>query len=399
MHSFRLSGQPGNITRLLSCTDEDLKNYKGHDLAPTHYVPSMSRHPLTGDWYPAINKPAAVLHWLNHVQTDAEFLVILDADMIMRGPITPWEYGAKRGHPVSTPYEYLIGCDNILAKIHTRNPSACDKVGGVIIMHIDDLRRFALLWLHKSEEVRADKAHYATNITGDIYNSGWISEMYGYSFAAAEINLRHIIRRDIMIYPGYVPLPRAKYRVFHYGLRFGVGNWSFDKADWRNADVVNTCWAKFPEPPDPATITKQDLDARERDLLSIECGRALNKALYLHHKRRNCPRLDTISSTSKKTDQVSASNKIVSVAQKSRSISRGNIESMDEGRLKTVKRTAASVQPLHRSRRLARSSRMWIIAVWALSIVVFLLVISMFFTEQRRNASRSRVSRSLKAHV
>jgi hypothetical protein len=54
-------------------------------------------------------------------------------------------------------------------------------------MHIDDLRRFAILWLHKSEEVRADKAHYATNITGDIYASGWISEMYGYSFAAAEV--------------------------------------------------------------------------------------------------------------------------------------------------------------------------------------------------------------------
>jgi hypothetical protein len=50
MHSFRLSGQPGNITRLLSCNDEDLRKYKGHDLAPTHYVPSMSRHPLTGDW-------------------------------------------------------------------------------------------------------------------------------------------------------------------------------------------------------------------------------------------------------------------------------------------------------------------------------------------------------------
>lgn len=50
VHSFHLSGQPGNITRLLSCTDEDLKKYEGHDLAPTHYVPSMSRHPLTGDW-------------------------------------------------------------------------------------------------------------------------------------------------------------------------------------------------------------------------------------------------------------------------------------------------------------------------------------------------------------
>lgn len=55
--------------------------------------------------YPAINKPAAVLHWLNHVNVDAEFIVILDADMIMRGPITPWEFNAALGRPVSTPYE------------------------------------------------------------------------------------------------------------------------------------------------------------------------------------------------------------------------------------------------------------------------------------------------------
>ena len=55
--------------------------------------------------YPAINKPAAVLHWLNHANIDAEFIVILDADMIMRGSITPWEFNAARGRPVSTPYE------------------------------------------------------------------------------------------------------------------------------------------------------------------------------------------------------------------------------------------------------------------------------------------------------
>ena len=195
-----------------------------------------------------------------------------------------------------------------------------------------------------------------------------------------------------MIYPGYVPLPGAKYKVFHYGLRFGVGNWSFDKADWRNADVVNTCWAKFPEPPDPATIMQEGLDARERDLLSIECARALNKALYLHHKRRNCPRLDSIHSTS--------SNKIERLAhESSRNRNSGKFESRDVAREKRVERAAATIPPVHRSRRLARSSRMWIIAVWAVSIVVFLLVISMFFTDRRRSVSRSRVSRSLKAHV
>lgn len=51
MHSYRKSGHPGPITRLLSCTEEEKKVYKGFDLAPTMEVPSMSRHPRTGDWY------------------------------------------------------------------------------------------------------------------------------------------------------------------------------------------------------------------------------------------------------------------------------------------------------------------------------------------------------------
>ncbi|XP_004238851.1 peptidyl serine alpha-galactosyltransferase isoform X2 [Solanum lycopersicum] len=295
VHSFYKSGQPGNITRLLSCTDEDLKQYKGHDLAPTHYVPSMSRHPLTGDWYPAINKPAAVLHWMNHVKTDAEYIVILDADMIMRGPITPWEFNAGRSRPASTPYDYLIGCDNILAKLHTRHPEACDKVGGVIIMHVDDLRKFALQWLHKTMEVRLDRSHWSKNITGDIYESGWISEMYGYSFGAAELNLRHVISDEILIYPGYVPKPGVNYRVFHYGLEYRVGKWSFDKANWRHTDLVNKCWAKFPDPPDPSSLDQTDNNSLQRDLLSVECATTLNEALRLHHERRKCPDPNTIS--------------------------------------------------------------------------------------------------------
>lgn len=55
-------------------------------------------------------------------------------------------------------------------------------------MHIDDLRALAPLWLSKTEEVREDQAHWSTNITGDIYGMGWISEMYGYSFGAAEVS-------------------------------------------------------------------------------------------------------------------------------------------------------------------------------------------------------------------
>jgi hypothetical protein len=50
------------------------------------------------------------VHWLKHSK-DAEnvdWVVILDADMIIRGPIIPWELGAEKGRPVAAYYGYLI---------------------------------------------------------------------------------------------------------------------------------------------------------------------------------------------------------------------------------------------------------------------------------------------------
>ena len=64
--SFKRSGQPGRLTRLLSCTDEQLQTYTGLDLMPTHVVPSLTRdpNPEHNDHYSAYNKPGAVLYWL-----------------------------------------------------------------------------------------------------------------------------------------------------------------------------------------------------------------------------------------------------------------------------------------------------------------------------------------------
>ncbi|XP_047176831.1 peptidyl serine alpha-galactosyltransferase-like isoform X1 [Vigna umbellata] len=385
MHSFRLSGQPGNISRLLSCSDADLKLYKGHNLAPTHYVPSMSQHPLTGDWYPAINKPAAVLHWLNHANIEAEFIVILDADMIMRGPITPWEFKAARGKPVSTPYDYLIGCDNELAKLHTSHPEACDKVGGVIIMHIDDLRKFALLWLHKTEEVRADRAHYARNITGDIYESGWISEMYGYSFGAAELKLRHTTNREIMIYPGYVPEPGIKYRVFHYGLEFKVGNWSFDKADWREVDMVTRCWAKFPEPPDPSTLDHNDEENLQRDFLSIECVKTLNEALRLHHEKMNCHKDGSISELKEERE---ISRKVGNFSE--------NFDSKENLKSRNYSEEIVSVKD---GTGIPSSFRVWVLFLCGFSVFGFLIIVFLVHSGHKRKGMKMKHHRTRRRNL
>jgi len=58
--------------------------------------------------YPAINKPAGIVHWLKYSKDadDVDWVVILDADMIIRGPIIPWELGAEKGRPVAAYYGY-----------------------------------------------------------------------------------------------------------------------------------------------------------------------------------------------------------------------------------------------------------------------------------------------------
>lgn len=100
-----------------------------------------------------------------------------------------------------------------------------------------------------------------------------------------------------MLYPGYIP--QVEPCVLHYGLEFSVGNWSFDKANWREQDMTNVCWKFFPNPPNPAFLAVTNMEELRRDTVSIECIRTLNEALYLHHKRRGCP-----DSATEKEDEV-----------------------------------------------------------------------------------------------
>ncbi|KAA3459428.1 F28J7.5 protein isoform 2 [Gossypium australe] len=249
MHSSRKAQQPGPVTWLLNCTDEEKKNYKGMD-APTLEVPPMRRHPKTGDWYPAMNKAAGVVHWLKHSK-DAK-----DVDWIVRlylENLVPREAGL-----------YLVSCDNILAKLHTEHPEVCNKVGGLLAMHIDDLRVLTPLWLSKTEEVHEDRAHWETNITGDIYGEGWISEMYGYAFGAAEAR-------------SFLP--------------FSVGNRSFSKLEHHEDGIVYDCRQLFPKPPYPREVKAMEPDPNKRRglFLSIECINTMNEGLLLQHARHGCP--------------------------------------------------------------------------------------------------------------
>ncbi|KAK9813259.1 hypothetical protein WJX72_011566 [[Myrmecia] bisecta] len=237
VYSHRKAGVPGPITRLLSCSEKELVRYSNANLVSTHIAPSWHRHPVTGDEYPALNKPVAIQHWLEHVNPPEEWILVIDPDMILRHKMADWgpRFGAGPGWAVGVYFNYMIGTHNNLSDTHIpevwprvdtlAGPKGrrSDQVSAIILMQREDLRRLVPLWLHYSEAVREDPM--AWNETNDEYATKpgmkpWISEMYGYSFGAAKADIWHRIDYACMVYPGKPAIDAP--RILHYGRLFQV---------------------------------------------------------------------------------------------------------------------------------------------------------------------------------
>lgn len=177
-------------------------------------------------------------------------------------------------------------------------------------------------------------------------------------------------------------MPNVTYRVLHYGLEFRVGNWSFDKANWRHNDVVNTCWAKFPEPPDPLLLDQSDQDSLRRDLLSIDCVRTLNEALRLHHERSKCPDPSSLSHPDEETVQTTISTKIEQVKE---------IHELRQD--KAIPRNDTDTEELSPpvvANQKFKSAKFWIIAIWAICIFGFVAVMSLMLSGRRGQKKRGK---------
>lgn len=214
-----------------------------------------------------------------------------------------------------------------------------------------------------------------------------------------QLNLRHVISDEILIYPGYVPVPGVKYRVFHYGLEFRVGNWSFDKAKWRHMDVVNKCWAMFPNPPDPSTLDHSNEDSLQRDLLSIECVNSLNEALRSHHERKKCPNPNSLSAPTRETPHPpslstpkqkspeppslpSPNREITSEVRASKEFQKNDDFDASRRDLE-LKNESHGLSPPAETNQTFTSMRFWIIGLWVFSIFGFVAVMLMMISRRR----------------
>ena len=55
--AVRTAGMRGKITRLLACSPEELRTYKGMDIGPTFVHPNYRHNPINGDVSASCNKP------------------------------------------------------------------------------------------------------------------------------------------------------------------------------------------------------------------------------------------------------------------------------------------------------------------------------------------------------
>ena len=298
-YSFKKVKQKGEITRLMAC---DQSPPPGLDIVPnTHVHPNYAKHPVSGDRYSAYNKPYSIMHWMEHAKPTEDFIIVLDADMAFRRSMDADLLGVALGNPVSAHYGYLVGIfpkNHMGVKARVPNVEGAQQVGGFTVMHREDLEPLAPRWLYWTEQVRSDPDSWAN--TGDVFNQNgkagppWISEMYGYVFAAAERKLKFSVSDSFMLYPGYMPPKDARFPVvLHYGVTYRIDDYAFDKHWYQGTDMTSCTRGQMFEKP----ITIGEISSREGTMMRRrdEIALIVAETLYNSTKERAlkvCKRTD-----------------------------------------------------------------------------------------------------------
>ena len=250
-HSFKMAEMPGKLTRLLACDDEALAGYRGLHLMPTFVHANHRRHPSTGDESASYNKPGSVMDFVRSPSCVEPYVLFVDSDMIFTRPIDVSYLGVAPGVVVSERVPYLVNTSRGLAP-HFIDADAVDKVapvGWYHVFHAHDLSRIAPLWLKYCGEVRTHPERYwvmngstlARDLpTGDVYvergKPPWISEMHGYTFAAATVGVDHVVTDGIVAYPSHMTHEQDMPPILHYGLPMAFEGQQYE---WSKTDLVD----------------------------------------------------------------------------------------------------------------------------------------------------------------
>ena len=187
-HTYAKTGMKAPLTALVAAAGEQERLFPGNSLHVSNYKSRCSGEPLM-----CLNKPGGVAEWAALDGASKETVFLVDPDSVFHcavpdlGPF-PDGHACAQEHgymAVDIPANKLVLDRHCAAEYRAR----VQPVGVYIMMNRSDLCELAKLWLQRSIEIASDAVCREA-----LAGTGWLSDMWGYAIASAELGIYHHAR-------------------------------------------------------------------------------------------------------------------------------------------------------------------------------------------------------------
>ena len=245
-YTYSLAGMEAELTALIADTEEPEKRFTCNTVRVANYKDSVPGASLL-----TLNKPGGIAEWAALEGPRDETILIVDPDSVFVRPVLdPGPIPA--GHAYSEEHSYMsvdIPSNRTVLDRHCRQEflAKVQPVGIYILINRACLAELARRWLQKTMDIAAD-----TVCRDALRGTGWISDMWGYAIAAAELGIHHEIRAFSQV-TGSDTLQNP---ITHYCFPL-MGK---DDGFWEPDTQKPVLWSKWhyrpwENPPDPAGTT------------------------------------------------------------------------------------------------------------------------------------------------
>lgn len=187
-HSYAKVGMDATLTALVAETGSRELAFPCPALRVGNYKDRCSGAALM-----CLNKPGGVAEWAAREEASRETVLIVDPDSVFHGavpdlgPIPDREACAQE-------YDYMavdIPANRLVLDRHCKAAfrAGVQAVGIYIMINRRSLCELSRLWLERAVEIASDPVCREA-----LAGTGWLSDMWGYAIASAELGIHHHIR-------------------------------------------------------------------------------------------------------------------------------------------------------------------------------------------------------------
>jgi hypothetical protein len=187
-HTFLKSGMQAGLTALVAAADEPRHEFPCDVMRVGSYKDMCSGGSLM-----CLNKPGGIAEWAALEPNSRETVLIVDPDSVFMRTV-PDVGPVPDGEAWSEEHDYMsvdVPANKLVLDRHCK-PAAralVQPVGIYILINRASLVDLARLWLERGVEIASDPVCREA-----LAGTGWLSDMWGYCIAAAELGIRHHIR-------------------------------------------------------------------------------------------------------------------------------------------------------------------------------------------------------------